>query len=215
VHEALRHLYDPTGEGDPGARNIERIVHSAFRRRRYPNEELRAADVARTIPMIRNYLRQDGDAGHTRRVETDERFTARGSTGLPITFAARLDRLVVRPDEDGIGRIIDYKTGAPGEIDLEGATITLAVARVVYKDQFRELVLQYDYLSEEGLAHRMFVTPDDVRPLWSDLLAKGQRVYYASEYSPNPGPQCQYCPLRSECRPVAKIDFNDMSGLFE
>ncbi len=220
LHKLFYDLYKPTSRMPVHERDITALARAAFAVQSYPQEEAfrREQDIQRAIPAAQNYLASDADALNTIRVETDERIEVGRSTGEPIPLSARFDRLVIRPDEPDTLRLIDYKTGnSNAEINLDSATLTLVVAKLTMKAEFgnKRLLLCYDYVDERGLVHREEVGTDRVRPLWQPLYERARAVYHGGDKTAVPGPHCQFCPLRLQCRPVHEVNDDLLEDLFE
>jgi hypothetical protein len=215
LHALLQGVYDPAIAASPQERNIERIGRAAFRRLRYPNVMWQEEDLARAVQSAERYLAQDADAAYTVRVETDEDFTWGAREGTPITFRARMDRLVVRPETPSHARFIDYKTGKPGEIDLEGAAVALLVARARHAKRFETMEMSYDFLCSDGLAERVIVRPEDVRHLLPVVRDRALRVLHGGDRTAVRGSQCLFCPLRQDCPEAATVEVTDLDGLLD
>ncbi|MBC8135874.1 MAG: PD-(D/E)XK nuclease family protein [Fibrella sp.] len=219
LHKVMYLTYQPGNRVPIHERNIATIARTAFSGLTYPQDEeyRREPDIERAIQTATKYRASDPDTLHTMQVESDERIETGKAKGEPITLFSRFDRIVIRPDEPDVLRLIDYKTGSVGEIDLDSATLTLVVAKLALTERYgdKKLVLCYDYVNETGLAHREEVTPDRIRGLWKPLHERAHAVYYGDDRTAIPGPHCQFCPIRTECRPVHEIGDELLEGLFE
>lgn len=219
VHDALRDLYNPVNLTPPAERDVEIIVRKAFVRQQYPADaaEMREGDILRALRTVTNYRANDADIANTVAVERFEQSILGREKETPITLSVRFDRLIRRPETPGRIHIVDYKTGKPGTTDLDGATIALAVARAVIPGQYgdgAEAVLHFDFLSEEGCVHRETVMVAQVKANWKDLWGSALRIYYGGDHPAQPGPQCQFCPLRPQCQPGTAV-VADADTLFD
>ncbi len=213
VHETLKRVYDPRNGTPPRERDIEAIARRAFNEIAYPDAESRAAESARCIETVQAYLEQDEDIEATIDVEAFAKLPPIGGTTHPLGLSARFDRLLVRPEAPRHLVVRDYKTGKAGRLDLDGACIMVAVARTVYKAAYETVSLEMDYLNGRGLASRQVITVEQAKSAWPDLKARAVRVYDATEFPPEPGDHCGWCPLQPECQPNRGIEIGSLDDL--
>ncbi len=214
-HAAMCALYEPTGRHPVSTRPVALLVRDAFADIHYPVLDLRHQDIEKATAAITNYREHDADIAHTLFVENDYRFSWGQSVGTPITFSARFDRIVVRPDQIEAARFIDYKTGKPGDVDMESAAVALLVARARFGARYPNQEMCYDFVGPEGLVERVVVTPDDVRHLWPRLRDRAVSILHHGDRSEAPGLICSFCPLRQKCRPQqATAQVEDLDSLF-
>jgi PD-(D/E)XK nuclease superfamily len=214
VHDMLKSVYNTRDSTPPRERDIEAIGGQAILWRRYPDPALRDADLGRAIGVVRAYLAQDQDVSATTiDVERDRRCTLKSTSLRPLKLGARFDRLIVRNDSPDQLVVRDYKTGAPGRVELHGACIMLAVACSLYP-QYPNPVVEYDYLNEHGLAERIVVTFANAKTVWPELSARAVQVYSATSFPEEPGDHCLLCPFRPECQPDLIVELDDLDRLF-
>lgn len=213
-HRLLRVLYDPAIDTPPTERDVERLARGAFAEQHYPDPDARASDLARAIRMAGAYVAHDADALHTLAVEVNDDVTLRDGKVRPFGISAKYDRLIVRPDDPEHLVLRDYKTGAPGSVDLEAACIMLAVAKLRNKE-YSEFSLEFDYVGNDGLDVRQNVTLAEAKLKWPELRSRAAHVYDATEFPAEPGEHCMWCPLRAECRPDLTVDLTELDSVFE
>jgi hypothetical protein len=171
----------------------------------YPESEAQGlvADLARAVQTVSNYLAQADPTERTVALEQFERAPVHNRGGDKVwTFSGRFDRVLVRPEDPGLIIIRDYKTGSGERDDLEPATVMLAIARHVYRGKYERCAVEFDYLTEDGLACRRTITPNDVRKEgWPAVTHRIMRALEATEYPAEPGDHCRFCPIDNECQP--------------
>jgi RecB family exonuclease len=212
-HRLMRMLYNPGDPTPPPSRDVARLARAAFLEERYEDPTLQAADTLRAEQMARQYLPADADALNTFAVEVNGEVDVPGGKVRPFGLSAKFDRLIVRPESPRHLVIRDYKTGRPAAADLEAACIMLAVAKLRNKE-YTELSLEFDYLGDAGLVVRQTVTFAEAKVKWPELSARALRIYEATEFPPEPGEHCMWCPLRPTCQPALTVDAEELHALF-
>jgi hypothetical protein len=214
VHETLKNALNPVGDVPPQDRHVAALARRAVCQQNYPDADARDADIARCIASTTAYLSQTGYTNETVGVEIFDDLPINNSTLHPLTLGARFDRLMVRPGEPRHLTIVDYKTGAPGYIDLKGACIMLAIASRRFKD-YATFSVEYDFLDVTGLASRQVVTLTEAKEAWPVLKTRALRVYNANQFPAEIGDHCAFCPFRPECWPADETDLDDLDDLFD
>lgn len=213
VHETLKGAFDPRNSTSPQGRDIKAIAERAVLCLNYPDADLQTADLARCISAVEAYVAQEEEGGVTLAVEVFEAFKLCGGPLRPLSLSARFDRLLIRPDTPDHLVIRDYKTGAPGRLDMNGACIMLAIVGMRFKE-YRAFSVEFDFLSETGLVERNAVSFAKAKAAWPELKERALRVYSATEFPPEPGEHCCRCPLRPECQPELAVELEDLDRLF-
>jgi hypothetical protein len=221
IHMALKRLTDPTIPVPFGERNIEDGVRRAFNSQKYPDIDTREADICRAIPIVASYLAQDEDAASIVGTEVFADFTLTTSGFRKIMFGAKFDALIARR-QNGVTLVIrDYKSGRFRDVDMESACIAIAVAKAKlnqfkqdYGLPFSGVVLELDYLGENGLSDRVTLGINEVKSVWPELKARVQYVYNSVEFPPEPGEHCLFCPLRKACRPNQSVNMTELDAIF-
>ena len=172
------------------------------------------ADLEKCVQVVSANVEQAAHTEETIGVEVFDSVKISGGTARPLTLGAKFDRLLVREDAPHQLVIRDYKTGAPGATDLDGAAIMLAVAAIRFKE-YGAYAVEYDFINVDGLADRRAVTFAEAKSAWPDLKARALRVYNATVFPAEPGEHCMFCPLRSACQPNLTVDMGDVDGLFQ
>ena len=212
-HDLLKRLYDPM-TGLPAGKDVSMLAEIVFGRLQYPDPDDREADRMRCVGMVQAYLAQDADAETTKGVEIYGKMPLLNGDGSgALTLGAKFDRLLVRPAAPDCLVIRDYKTGRPGPVDMEGACLMLAIARVGNKN-YETAMVEFDWIGRGGLLERATVTIAEVRPYWPLLKAKAFSVYGAADFPPQPGEHCMFCPLRTECQPDVQATVEEIDAIF-
>jgi len=217
VHNVLQWVFDPARAAATHQPDVEALTRRAFARAGYPDAVQRDEDRNRCLATVTAYLASDHsdvDAA-TLGTEAFDELPTGMPTAHPLTLGAKYDRLLVRPGAPGVLVLKDYKTGQPGQVDLDGACIMLAIAHQRYKGKFEQMIVEYDYLAQVGLARRQVVSVAEAREVWKDLKLRASRVYNATEYPAEPGEHCMLCPLRKTCRPQLEAGLDELDELFE
>jgi hypothetical protein len=221
IHEALKHLLDPAIPLLPQERDLPSIVQRAFLRQPYPDPTLREADASRAFSMLRNYLTHLKNGEAILGVEATWKFALPKKLLHPLQFVAKFDALVLRDDDPDCLIVKDFKTGQLRQIDFEAACVTLAVALARLNDlacalgkPFRRVLLEYDYLGEEGLLDRVVVTKAEVASVWPQVRENAVRLYDSDEFPPTPNELCVFCPFRSDCQPARALTDAQVYSLF-
>lgn len=215
VHSTLRGVFDPTLTTPPAKRNIRALALKAILRQNYPDAAMRDADLEKCISTVSAYVEQAGHTEETIGVEVFDSVTITGGTARPFTLGAKFDRLFVHAENPHHLTIKDYKTGTPGETDLDGAAIMLAVAATRFKEYEGGYAVEYDFISEKGLVDRRTVTFAEAKAAWPDLKARALRVYNTTDFPAEPGEHCLFCPLRAVCQPGLTVGMDDLDDLFQ
>ncbi len=213
VHETLKNIFDPVGDVPVPDRDIASLARQAVFQQNYPDAAVHDQDVVRCTATATAYMGQISYMDETVGVEIFDSLPVSGSTRHRLTLGAKYDRLMVRSGEPRHLTIVDYKTGAPGHVDIKGACIMLAIASRRFKD-FETFTVEYDFLSVTGLASRQVVTFAEAKEVWPTLKTRALRVYNAGEYPAELGEHCAFCPFHSECWPEIETDFDDLDDLF-
>ena len=61
---------------------------------------------------------------------------------------------------------------------------------------------------------RQTVTVSEAKELWPDLKQRALRVYSATEFPPEPGEHCAWCPIRFSCRPECAVAIDTLDAVF-
>ncbi len=212
-HDLLKRLYDPM-TGQPTNKDVSLLSEVVFGRLQYPDPDDREADRLRCVEMVQAYLAQDTDAETTKGVEIYGKMPLlNGDGSVALTLGAKFDRLLVRPAMPHCLVIRDYKTGRPGPLDMEGACLMLAIARVGNKN-YETVAVEFDWIGRGGLVERAVVTVAEVRPYWPSLKSKAFSVYGAADFPAQPGEHCMFCPLRTECQPDTQATVEEIDAMF-
>lgn len=221
MHQALQWLNTPINPVPPADRDIAAIVRRAFLQQPYSDASLQEEEIVRALPMIGNYHRQTVGGDQILGTEIFAQFSLSTSSPRKAVFGAKFDILLARQDKGTVLVIRDYKTGQQRGVNLESACIMIAVAKAklnefkrVYGLPFADVVLEYDYISSNGLARRVALGVNNVKELWPDLRDRAQVVYSSTEFPAEPGDYCPRCPLLESCRPDQNVDVEELDMIF-
>ena len=221
VHDALKLMTTPAISTPVANRNLEQAIQHAFLKQNYPNVEMRQEDIAKAIPIIARYLSQASEIDSILGTEIFAEFTASREGPRKLTFGAKFDALVARMGVSPLLVIRDYKTGRSGGVNLESACVTLAVAKVKLNQyrrdfnlDFSDVILEFDHLGEEGLCDRVSIGVKNVKDIWPNIKSRAEFVYSSTEFPPEPGEHCFYCPLRQTCQTEMAVEIEDLDAVF-
>lgn len=212
VHETLKGVFNPNVSAPPAARDVRSLARNAFSRQGYPIGAQRDADLEKCIACVTAYLAASPATEETVGVEIFDSLRITHKTAHPLALGAKFDRLLSRTEAAHHLCVRDYKTGAPGPLDLDGAVIMLAIIAVKFKE-YDGYSVEYDYLDDSGLRERRTVTFADAKAAWPDLKARAVQMYDAQAFPAEPGEHCQFCPLRAACQPDLIVDMDDLDAL--
>jgi hypothetical protein len=206
VHRALRIARAPIDPKRQTDIPLDAMVRRAFLEEFYPDDSSRAEDIILGFNLVSAVIVQVTPTERVLGVEISGRQRVRIAEGNTIWFGARFDALVVRSDVPGVLFVHDYKLGCAPRVRLDAACVSYVVAMgnlarfcKAYDMPLTEVVLEYRFLSEDGVAGCMTLHRQDVHLVWDELRSKSVAAYIDAETVYMPGEHCAWCPFRREC----------------
>ncbi len=207
LHSVLRDVYDPSSPARPDTANLDMYIDNAMREHRYADKAAEAADTRRISQMVRGYVAAEDDEDHADALGTIsvERLLEHKIIyqGTPLfVLSARLDRLIVRPDEPNVLIIRDYKTGN-SPVPLESSFCQLWAAKLKFGKRFDSFRLEIDQVDNDGRIERRVVEPCQCRGVHRWIMERAAAVLTATEHAEEPSQQaCTWCCRANDCPAV-------------
>ncbi len=210
LHTTLRHVYDVTNPNRPDLANLDAYIFKAMKKHRYADENAKAADSARISQMVRGYVAAE---------DNDEHTDAKGTIAVERLFehtvtyrdkplfvlSARLDRLIVRPDEPQTLIVRDYKTGG-SPVPLESSFCQLWAAKLKYGERFANYRLEIDHIDSDGRIDRDIVETTTFKGIRRWIVERTIAVLTAAEQPEQPSEDaCTWCVLAPGCQAVRGV----------
>jgi len=208
-HAIIRQVYDPRRKPLPHLDDLPVWARKAFYARRYPDAETRECEMERCLQAVYAYVAQDEDAEATFDVEVEGSLTVEHAGQPLFDLYARLDRVLVRPNEPEHLIVRDYKCAAR-HVNLLEAYVLLRVAKLLYPT-YQHYSVEFDWIAD-GTVERDIIAGSELKGLDPIVKARALEVFTASEYPAQPGDGCLGCPLRRECREQPPVELSAVFG---
>ncbi len=122
--------------------------------------------------------------------------------GAPLmTVSCKIDRILVKPDQEKTLYLRDYKFTARPKVSLAEAFICLWSAKKAFAGQgYEQFALEYEFCTPENEVTRETVTGADVRGQFALVTEAAAKVIRGDDFPAVIGEACTYCPLRAACQ---------------
>ena len=116
----------------------------------------------------------DEDAAYTIATELTGTFPIAVGGETLFEVSARLDRLIVRPEEPDVLILRDYKTAKPN-IDMLESFVAMLVAKLIHPE-FKSIRMEIDWFDGDGRVTRETLVSSEYKGFAAILVGKVQEV---------------------------------------